>query len=96
MNQAAKDAVELIDGLEHICKLITDDPWQIEERFHKDDELEIIGGIDGDANDDGSLRMICTHIARFYDYEDAGADSISNRHFVVWLRKFDRKGVKAI
>ena len=23
------------------------------------------------------------------------ADSISNRHFVVWLRKFDRKGVKA-
>lgn len=23
-------------------------------------------------------------------------DSISNRHFVVWLRKFDRKGVQII
>lgn len=23
------------------------------------------------------------------------ADSTSNRHFVVWIRKFDRKGMKA-
>lgn len=53
----------------------TPGPWQIPERFHKDDELEIIGNIDGVDGDYGTTRVIFTSVARLYDNDEQAANA---------------------
>lgn len=53
----------------------TPGPWQLRERLLASDPFEIIGDIDGDANDDGTPRMIYTEVTEVYDNEDAEANS---------------------
>lgn len=51
----------------------TPGPWQVAEP-HKG-YVQVIGNIDGDANDDGSLRVIYTHVCDVIDNDDETANA---------------------
>jgi len=75
--------VALGPELKRLHKDSTGDPWELRERFlPNDDPFEIIGNIDGDADDEGRLRMICTEVALIADNADAEA----NTGFVIFVK----------
>jgi hypothetical protein len=92
MTNPFKAAVELLPEFDRLCKNATGDPWEIRERFNRNDPFEIIGGIDGDANDDGTLRMICTEVAELADNEDEQG----NAAFILFCRNNARKIITAL
>lgn len=53
----------------------TEGPWYIEEDIAGHDYVRIIGAVDGDANDDGTPRMLCTHVADILDNDDEQANA---------------------
>lgn len=64
-----------IKELERLLAEATPEPWQVEQSLNEKDYVRIIGGIDGDAYDDGSPRGICTHVVDVLDNNDEQANA---------------------
>lgn len=77
------DAVLDLEPIEAREKKATSGPWAADENPPVDSYLRITGGFDGDAYDDGSTRLISTHICDVID----GEDEFANAFFIAHARE---------
>lgn len=83
---------ETLAEIEARAKKATPGPWAADEHPPVDGYLRITGGFDGDAYDDGSTRLISTHICDVID----GEDEFANAFFIAHSREDIPKLIAAL